>query len=72
MLEYLGFSPDTKADQASALFAARYGVPPLEVLSTGGGVLAGPVPGAVADPQPVKRESLGLEVFPLFAAENAL
>lgn len=43
--EYLGFEPGAQENQARALFAARYGVQPGEVIRTGGGLLVGPIPG---------------------------
>ena len=43
--DYLGFEPGAQENQARAIFAARYGVQPGEVIRTGGGLLVGPIPG---------------------------
>ena len=45
-LAWLGFTPDTTEGEARAIYAARYGSPPAQVLKTGGGILAGPLPWA--------------------------
>ncbi len=42
--EYLGFQPGAQENQARAIFAARYGQQPTEVITTGGGLLVGPIP----------------------------
>ena len=43
--EYLGFEPGAPETQARALFAARFGVQRGEVITTGGALLLGPIPG---------------------------
>jgi len=40
---WLAFTPDTTPEHARAVFAARYGVQPSEIIRTGGALLAGPV-----------------------------
>ena len=40
---YQGYTPDTTDEEARALFAAKYGHPPAEVLRNAGAVLAGPI-----------------------------
>ena len=75
---FVGFMPGAEEAQARALFAARYGVQPGEVIRTGGGLLVGPIPvgdlvqpGALArtqDAAPLEAESIeGLGQLALFA-----
>lgn len=42
--EYLAFEPGAQEKEARAVFAARYGQQPTEVITTGGGLLVGPIP----------------------------
>ena len=64
---YLGFTADTTAEQARAIYAARYGVQPLEVLTTAGAVLAGPLaaPSATAEPATAEPEPATATAEPL-------
>ena len=57
---WLAFTPDTTPEHARAVFAARYGVQPSEIIRTGGALLAGPV-GPATPPCPTPPASITIE-----------
>ena len=59
---WLAFTPDTTPEHARAVFAARYGVQPSEIIRTGGALLAGPV-GPATPPCPTPPTATQLSLF---------
>lgn len=73
-VNWLAFTPDITTDRACAIYAARYGVQPCKVLTTGGAMLVGPIPSLdlVQPSAPTGAQDTAPGQLALFVHEGAL